>query len=330
MRISIVLSVAVVACTSSSWSPPLDRSLLVMTGSDGHLLTIRGDGTDLAVLPPSGGMPSWTPDGRIIFVSNEVDPPQIVIADEDGGNPQQIGNLQLAQGNPIAKPQLAAGLVVFSDVEGMPTETDDNPGPQNGTWLMHDDGTGLTELAPYCTAAFLSASGTFVTCTMERPGDTDREIWRIDTDGSGLMQLTFPDDADYPDGNASNISPDETTVALFSGKESEFGLAGYTQSTLTWGHRNVATIPATGGARTTITSCAPVTTQAQQDALPDDACIAADNPAWTPDGRALIYDRGSPHPDADGTWLIDLDGAHDQPLYSATRGAGNVPMKYLP
>jgi hypothetical protein len=44
--------------------------------------------------------------------------------DADGSNPQQVGNLQLAMNNPIAKPQLAKnGLIVFSDQQGAPQTT---------------------------------------------------------------------------------------------------------------------------------------------------------------------------------------------------------------
>jgi hypothetical protein len=309
--------------------PPisLHESLLVMSGSDGRLFTVRGDGTDKTVLPRSGYSPSWTPDGKIIFVSTEVSPPQIVIASADGSNPHQVGNLTLDQNNPIAKPQLASGLIVFADVQGAPTQTEDNPGPQNGTWIMQQDGSTLRQLIQHCTAPSLAASARFITCTMEI--DKHREIWRIDTNGTGLQQLTFPTDPDYPDGNASSISPDETTVALFSGKESDLGLNGFTQSILTWGHRDVGTIPAAGGPRRTITACTPVTTAAELQAFPAGACLASDNPAWSPDGKSLLYDRGSPNAGDSGTWMIDLDRQNLQRLYADTRGAGNVPMTYL-
>jgi Tol biopolymer transport system component len=254
-----------------------------------------------------------------------VAPPQITIIDEDGSNPHQIGNLRLDQNNPIVKPQVANGLVVFADMQGAPTETEDNPGPQNGTWAMALDGSGLRQVIQHCTAPSLAPSGTFITCTMET--NRHREIWRIDTDGTGLQQLTFPTDPDYPDGNASVISPDETTVAFFSGKESDLGLGGFHQSVFTWGHRDVATISPTGGARHTITACTPVTTPEQLSALPPGACLAADNPSWSPDGRSVVYDRGSANADDGGTWMIDLDGQHDVRVHPDARGAGNVAAK---
>jgi WD40-like Beta Propeller Repeat len=311
-------------------SPPLtaQHGLLVMSGADGQLFTIRDDGTGKVVLPGSGSMPSWTPDGRIIFVSNRGSSPQIWIMNADGSNPQQAGNLSLEMNNPIAKPQLAKNdLIVFSDQQGAPTQNADNPGPQNGTYVMHQDGSGLKLLFQHCTAPSLALSGQWLTCTKEIDGH--REIWRINTDGTGQQQLTFAGDPNYPDGNASSISPDESTVALFSGKESDLGLGGFTQSPLTFGHRNVAVIPAAGGARKTITACTPATTPAEFQSFPPGACLAADNPAWSPDGKWLIYDRGGPSADDSGTWMIGTDGQNNRRVWPDNRGGGNVPMKYI-
>ena len=333
MKIIItVLALSLAACSGSSVpappAPTAQHGLLLMGANDGKLFTVRDDGTGKAVLPGSGSMPSWTPDGRIIFVSNRGSSPQIWIMDADGSNPRQVGKLQLAMNNPIAKPQLAKnGLIVFSDHQGAPTQTADNPGPQNGTYVMQQDGSGLKLLFQHCTAPSLALSGRWLTCTKEIDGH--REIWRINTDGTGIQQLTFPGDPDYPDGNASSISPDESTVAFFSGKESDLGMGGFTQSPLTWGHRNVALMPAAGGARKTITACTPATTPAEIQSFPPGACLAADNPAWSPDGKWLVYDRGGPAADDNGTWMIGTDGQNNRRLWPDTRGAGNVPMKYL-
>jgi Tol biopolymer transport system component len=288
------------------------------------IFTVHTDGSAKTTLPEAGRTPSWTPDGRIIFVSAH--PSQLWVMDADGSKAHQLGDLHLAQGNPIVKPQLAKnGLVAFADMQGAPSQTQDNPGPQNGTWVMRADGTGLQLLAPHCTAPSLALSGTWLTCTKEIA--KHREIWRINTDGTGFRQLTFPGDPLYPDANASSISPDERTVAFFSGKESDLGRGGFTQSVLTWGHRNVALMPATGGTRRTITSCTPVTTATQVRALPAGGCIAADNPAWSPDGSRILYDRGSPRSADGGTWIIDVDGKHNHRLWPATRGAGSVPLR---
>jgi len=90
--IIIVLALALAACSGSNPPPPppptAQHGLLVMNGADGKLFTVRDDGTGKVVLPGSGSMPSWTPDGRISFVSNRGSSPQIWIMDADGSNPR--------------------------------------------------------------------------------------------------------------------------------------------------------------------------------------------------------------------------------------------------
>ncbi len=150
----------------------------------------------------------------------------------------------------------------------------------------------------------------------------------MDVDGGNKRALTSLGDADYPDANAPNISPDESTVAFFSGTESDRAIPGVPmQSVFMWGHRNVAIVPAAGGARTTLTPCHPVTTRAELDATSDVTgdCVAADNPAWTPDGKWLAFDIGF----AKGTetWMVDATGAGFQTFYDRSRGAVRRALK---
>jgi Tol biopolymer transport system component len=313
-----------VACSEQHPTPTPRRGEVLVLSEGASIVTVHSDGTHKTVLPKKGITPSWTPDGRIIFVS--APQRQIWVMAADGTGAHQIGDLRLEQGNPIVKPQLAKnGLVAFADMQGKPAPGADNPGRQNGTWVMHSDGTGLRLVISHCTAPSLALSGTWLTCTKET--NRHREIWRVQADGSGARQLTFPTDADYPDGNASAISPDERTIAFFSGKESDLGTSGFTQSVLTWGHRNVALMPAAGGARRTLTACVPVTSAAQVKALPPGGCLAADNPAWSPDGKRIVYDRGSPRAADGGTWIINVDGTNNHRLWPQTRGAGSVPLR---
>ena len=102
------------------------------------------------------------------------------------------------------------------------------------------------------------------------------------------------------------------------------------QSVFDWGHRNVAVVPAGGGARRTLTPCAPVTTQAQLDATSDVTgnCIAADNPAWTPDSKWLIFDTG--FQSGTETWMVDINGQNFQKFYPDSRGIVRVALKFTP
>jgi acylaminoacyl-peptidase len=311
---------------SSSASPPpanadyekQNDALLIEDGpAPGHegsysIYVAHADSGDKKLLASEGGpvTPSWTPDGEIMFVSRRSGSSQIWRMEADGGNARQVGNLSATM--MPSMPQLAKnGLVVFMAADAGPQPDGSNA----GIWAMHDDGSGL-RLLTTGTQPSLARSGEWISYTFETAEPYHREIWRINTDGTGKQQLTFLGDADYPDANASNISPDETTVAFFSGKESDRGAAGVTQDPSTWGHRNVAVVSANGGARRTITRCKPL-----QEASSGD-CIAADNPAWTPDGKWLVHDT-----DKGGVWMTDLDGNGSQLFFAQSRGTVRVPLK---
>jgi Tol biopolymer transport system component len=225
-------------------------------GTTGAIYTMRADGTSKTLLTSNGGAPSWTPDGRIIFVSNRSGSQQIWTMDADGRNALQFGNFPPTT-LPVMPQQGKNGLVVFMGNDAT-TEVDGN----TGIWVMQKDGSGLNDLVQGMQPS-LAPSGSWIAYTLQTDAPYHREIWRINTDGTGLKQLTFlGDDPDYPDANAAMISPDERMVAFFSGKESDRALPGAQpqQSIYTWGYRNVAVVPATGGVRKTLTPCKPVTT----------------------------------------------------------------------
>jgi hypothetical protein len=336
---AVVLLASVLAASADASTAPAvsdadyvrQHSFLLVSTSPGpgnpltsySIYTTHPDGTGKTVVATDGGAPSWTPDGKIIFSSNRSGPQQIWIMDADGSNARQIGNLS-QNILPLMAQIGRNGLIVFMGNDAM-TEPDGN----TGIWMMQSDGSGLTELTRGMQP-FLALSGTWVTYTVQTDTPYHRQIWRINTDGTNMRELTFlGDDPDYPDANAPNISPDETSVAFFSGKESDRALPGAPmQSVFDWGHRNVATVPAGGGARTTLTPCKPVTTQAQLDATSDVTgnCIAADNPAWTPDGKWLIFDTGF-EPGTE-TWMVDINGQNFRKFYPDSRGIVRVALKF--
>lgn len=235
----------------------------------------------------------------------------------DGSNPHQIGNLDASEGSEktahtfgptLTKPRQATnGLIAFEGAGSI--------------WIMQKDGTGLKQLIPNCAAPSLALSGTWLTCTVQTSNPSHREIWRINTDGTGLKQLTFPTDPDYPDANASSISPDETTIALYVGLEDWAG-------TQQFGRHSVAVIPANGGAPKRLTACTLVTTSQQFMALGPDECFWADDPSWTPDGKWVIYHRAAKSGGTQ-TWMIDLNGRNAQLLFPSLSNGGGVPMKYV-
>jgi WD40 repeat protein len=291
------------------------QAQLVMSDETSAIYTVFGDGTRRVTLSQAGHTPSWTADGRIIYVPPSSD--QIKIMDADGGHPATIiGGL-----SGVVKPQMVGDLISFALVP-----------PIEEIWLVKRDGTGLRKLANGA-APFLSPDGTWLSFTLQttdpaRVAGFRREIWRVQIDGTGMVRLTDPDvDRNHPDGNASAISPDGLVVAVFWGQED------YSQPVFAWGRRDTALMPATGGTPYVLVACTPVTTMQEIAAYPPlPALLAADNPTFTRDflGRVwVVYDGGRPDPQG-GTFAIGADGADNCRVAPNFRGAGNVPVRWLP
>jgi Tol biopolymer transport system component len=198
----------------------------------------------------------------------------------------------------------------------------------DGIWLMDGNGANLREVVKFDNGAgdapSLALSGTWLTFTAPAaatPGHN--EIFRIASDGTHREQLTFAtDDPDYPDGNASAISPDETQVAIYTGVESHQG-----DTPLTWGHRNIGLVGPHGGARTLLTSCEPVTTEAALDHMTPEQCLTSDNPSWSRDGAWIVYARGSENPAGAGTWAVDVASKVIHRINAAFTDGGCVPFR---
>src|SRR6266480_1404316 len=149
---------------------------------------------------------------------------------------------------------------------------------------MSADGSGLREIAQG-KGPSIALSGAWIAYTFQTdPPNFHRQVWRANIDGSSKSALTTIGDPDYPDAAAPIISPDEKTIAMFSGKARNWNSK---QTIFTFGRSEIATIPANGGPRRKLTPCVPVTTQQELEASRE--CIAADDPSWTPDGQWLIF-----------------------------------------
>jgi dipeptidyl aminopeptidase/acylaminoacyl peptidase len=330
--LALLILAGVVSCGTDG-TPPLDAADVRREGrllvnrfdprsGGGSISVVRADGSGEQLLTDDGLSPSWTPDGRIIFASTRSGSQQIWIMDADGSRARQL--TEVAPSVLPVMPQLGRnGLIVFQGRDES-TEPDGN----TGIWRMNEDGSGLSELTRGMQP-FLAASGDWIAFTLQTDEPYHRQIWRINQDGTGLFQLTFLGDPDYPDANAPSISPDETMVAFFSGQESARMLPGAPpESIFDWGHRNVAIVPAEGGERTTLTRCHPVRTPEELAATSPETgdCVAADNPAWSPDGGWLVLDIG--FSSGTQTWLVDVDGEGFQSFYPESRGVARVALRY--
>src|SRR4051794_32505933 len=77
-----------------------------------QIFTLRADGSEKRLVTDAGMAPSWTSDGRIIFVSNRSGSAQIWIMDRKGRNSRQIGNLPPFIG-PLLPQMSSNGLISF-------------------------------------------------------------------------------------------------------------------------------------------------------------------------------------------------------------------------
>jgi hypothetical protein len=284
----------------------------------------RDDATGSIALPINGHTPSWTPGGSIIYATPPGD--AIGLADSNGANGVVIRS-GLAQYGSAFRPQMVGSTVLFTIRGGQ--------GSGNGLYKMHSDGTALSQIvAGDISAGYLSPDAVWATYTLQTvdastPAGFHREIHRINLDGTGHQALTFAGvDPLHPDGNASAITPLGDQVAVFWGVE-DFG-----QPVTQWGRRDVALMPAAGGALTVLVASTPATTPAALANYPPlPAVLAADNPGVSIDQSGhvwLNYDGGRPDANA-GVFLIWLDGLGGNRLSGTQSGAGsNVPIRWVP
>src|SRR5258706_12075774 len=126
--------IVLAACTTPTLDGVLVSGDITTPGTplaDVSIYTVHADGTHKTVLTGLGNQyPSWTPDGRIIFVSNRSGAPQIWIMDADGANPAQLGDISsIGTISELTRVQMATtGLVAFKS-------------SGDGIWLMNSDGS---------------------------------------------------------------------------------------------------------------------------------------------------------------------------------------------
>lgn len=260
-------------------------------------------------LPLAGHSPSWTPDGKIIFAVGTGGASSVWIMDSGGGNAHQVGaTLPRNVNRPM---QAKNGTIVFDQL---------SISGGDDAMMMNADGSNQHVLVAGGAQPFISRDGSWVAYMVQTTSPQHREVWRINADGTGAAQLTFPTDPVYPDANAPAISPDGQWIAFFSGVEADL-------SPDPWG--NIAVIPAAGGPRVHITGCVRITGPGPD---PAGSCRAADNPFWyyAPDGELMVgYDRGSANPEAGGTWVQPFAGGTARRIWPDSRGGGTVPVRIV-
>lgn len=177
--------------------------------------------------------------------------------------------------------------------------------------VLVDPATGMQQtLRDNAMFASFARDGAKLVYTTKVLG-TDRvhnEIFTMAADGTNPVQITFSDDPDAPDANASSFSPDGKTIAFFCGFEGDLP-ADQLDQYYRAGKQQVCLIGADGTNRRTLTHC---------------TMCGSDNPGWSPDGTQVFFDRGT-FTAGVVTNAIGVDGANDHALLDVSYGGGRLP-----
>jgi Tol biopolymer transport system component len=249
-----------------------------------HIFTMKPDGGDKKILTDNYGnrTPTWSCDGKQI-VYGAGGPTQIWIMNADGSNKKQLTSLSTGANLPSISCDGKISFVSQSR-KGKPQV------------FMMDSLTSLprpvTADDTFNYASSISPDGKKIAFTRHL-NDKHRQIFTIDVDGSNERQLTFPTDPNAPDANAPAWSPNSKQIAFFQGFEEKSG----GPPSKTPDIRYLAVMNADGSDRRWLTNCS-----AGVDLATPGQC--ADDPAWSPDGKWIIYSSHFMR-----TWIIRSDGS---------------------
>ena len=303
--VALVLCAALVPADHAVASRrPVGNGLIVYVGAVGlgsqQIFTVSPAGRGRRQLTTSAGenlFPAWSSDGsRIAFTSTRTGTPELWVMDGHGRHHVQLTHAPMVGGFvPSWSPD--DRHIVFSAMSGSPAHPE--------IWTVDADGRSLRQLTTTVTiggsnAPSWSPDGASIAFASDRTGLP--EVYAMRPDGTGVRRLTQPTPPLYPAANVPVWSPDGARLAFWSGLEALFG--------------QVWLMGAGGSGRHALTSCRPPAN--------------CDNPAWSPDGRFLLYETNQGEGQGAATWVMDADGSRQRRLLPFPYGAGRRPWQPVP
>jgi Tol biopolymer transport system component len=165
----------------------VDGNVWVMPAFDEARMTQITRGTNL------NGMPSWTPDNKLVYMSNASGSHDLYLMDPNGGNPKQL--TANSRGNVFPSVSLAGRYIVFESTRtGVPH-----------IWRMDINGENPKQLTNgFDSNPSISPDGQWLVYVNNANKDT---VWRVAIDGGQPVQLTDKS------SHMPTISPDGKQVA---------------------------------------------------------------------------------------------------------------------
>jgi serine/threonine protein kinase len=244
----------------------------------------------------AGNNISWTPDGRIVFVSNEGGNPNIWITKPDGSDRKQLTANEALNFSPIVSPD-GRHIVFCAWREG-----------KKNLWRMNLDGSNPVQLTSGVADSFPSITPDNRWVIYTAPGATKPTLWKVSIDGGpptqvsdhvATMGVVSPDGKfivySYPESTDVSAPPNRLAVMPFDGgpaiKTYNVPASGTVLSIIQWSQDSKSILYTTTANNVTNIWSQPFDGPAKQVTNFKEMLITGFG--WSRDGKQLACTRGN-------------------------------------